>query len=74
MNKKCVAKIDAILDTFGALIEGLETLKTAIETDNEAAEVEEALDMFPTPKQLSKDLESLGTLMETHPWEKGKKA
>jgi len=72
MNKKCVATIDAILDTFGELTEGLECLRQAIEEDNES-EIDEALDMFPKPRQFAKDLEKLGKLMEDRPWEKVEK-
>ena len=72
MNKKCVTTIDSILDTFSDLAEGLEALKTAIRDENEE-EIEEALDIFPKPKQLAKHLEALGKLMEDRPWEKAEK-
>jgi hypothetical protein len=68
MNQKCVSTIDKLSQTFAGLADALDELKTAIALDSDD-KVDMALDMFPTPKNLTSALEKLGALIEGHPWE-----
>jgi hypothetical protein len=72
MNQKCVTVIEKLHDTFGELADALENLKAGVEQEDEE-QIDQALDMFPRPKQLESALEKLGSLIEGHPWETRKK-
>jgi len=72
MNQRCSAKIHGIKDTLSEVVEALDHLVEGIDEDNEEA-VDEALQMMPTSRTIVKTFESLGLLLQTAPWESGKK-
>jgi len=72
MNQKCLSKIEKIAATFVEVTDALDHLKTIVENDEEDR-IEEAMDMFPSPAQLTRSLEHLGQLIETRPWESKRK-
>ena len=72
MNQKCIPTIEKILSTLNEVCEALDSLKSAVENENED-EMDNTLDMFPSTKAISGALEKLGTLLETRPWEGRKK-
>jgi len=72
VNQKSLGLIAKIRDTLSEVVDALDMLHDAI-TDESDERVDQALDMFPTPKALTKALESLGSLIEGHPWERKKR-
>jgi len=69
MNQKCLTIITDVRDTLAEVVDALDGLHEAI-TDEDEERVDGALEMFPSPKALTKALKHLGSLIEGHPWER----
>jgi hypothetical protein len=67
-----IGRITKIRDVLCEVVDALEELAAGIGEENEE-KIQEALDMMPASKVMVRHLEDLGLLLQTMPWEGGKK-